>query len=185
MLKLPPGGMEPEFQLAPVDVWSVVSPFVHVTLPPTATVMGFGANAVAVSVDAPLTIDTGVPFGFPDGVGDGDGAAGDEYDDPHPNEAAKSVAAKTIRNFIMRTSPIAMAFRKCPAIVLSVHIPRVSPQSVSVGPRCGLRESTPLSGLVIERNQTSHESRGRRPGSQLGRYFTALIASTFRILVLG
>ena len=117
--------MAPESQLAPVDVCTVLSAFVHVTVPPTATVMGFGANAVVVRVDAPATIDTGVPFWFPDGVGDGDGAAGDEYDDPHPNEAAKSVAAKTIRNFIILTSPIAMAFRKCPAIVLSVRIPRV------------------------------------------------------------
>jgi hypothetical protein len=34
---------------------------VHVTVPPTATVTGFGAYAVVVSVDDPETIDTGVP----------------------------------------------------------------------------------------------------------------------------
>jgi hypothetical protein len=50
MLYLPPAAMTPEFQapLFAVDVWDVLSLFVHVTLPPTATVMGFGAYAVVV-----------------------------------------------------------------------------------------------------------------------------------------
>ena len=157
MLNLPPGGMAPESQLAPVDVCAMLSAFVHVTVPPTATAMGFGANAFAPFVDAPATIDAGVPVWVGDGVGDGDGdgAAGDEYDDPHANDAASSVAAKTILNFIMLNSPIAMAFRKCPAIVLSVRISRVCRQLVSGGLRCSLRESKPLSGLVIEENHAA------------------------------
>ena len=68
MLKVPPGAMSPEFHapLLAVDVCDVESRFVHVTVVPTATVIGFGENAVVVSVDAPATIDT--PFGV-DGVG--------------------------------------------------------------------------------------------------------------------
>jgi hypothetical protein len=67
--------MLPESQVppSPVDVCVVVSLFVHVTVPPTATVTGFGAKAVVVSESAPLTIDADTP-GLPgDGVGDGVG----------------------------------------------------------------------------------------------------------------
>jgi len=61
--------MLPEFQppsLA-VAVWVVLSLFVQVTLPPIPTVMGLGANAVAVKIEAPLTMETGVPPALGDG----------------------------------------------------------------------------------------------------------------------
>jgi hypothetical protein len=58
----------------------VLSLFVQVTLPPTPTVMGFGANAVVVMMDAPLTIVTGVPPA-PGAGDDGVGVDGDEL--PH------------------------------------------------------------------------------------------------------
>jgi hypothetical protein len=64
----PPGAIVPESQLpAEVDVWAMVSSFVHVTLPPTATLIGFGEYAVVVNPMAPRTIDAIVVE--PDGVG--------------------------------------------------------------------------------------------------------------------
>ena len=39
----------------------MVSLLVHVTVAPAVTVMGFGANAFDVRVDAPATIATAVP----------------------------------------------------------------------------------------------------------------------------
>ena len=62
-LNVPPGTIDPEFHapLSDVDVCVVLSLFVQVTLPPTATLTGFGANAVDVIVNAPNTIETGVP----------------------------------------------------------------------------------------------------------------------------
>ena len=67
-LNVPPGTIDPEFHapLSDVDVCVVLSLFVHVTVPPTATLTGFGAKAVDVIVDAPNTIETGVPG--PEGV---------------------------------------------------------------------------------------------------------------------
>ena len=64
--------MLPEFHAPPsaVDVCVVVSLFVQVTVPPTATEIGFGANAVVVRRLAPRGIETAAPG---DGVGDGDG----------------------------------------------------------------------------------------------------------------
>jgi hypothetical protein len=63
---------------SPVDVCVVVSLFVQVTVPPTATVTGFGAKAVVVNVSAPRTIDADTPWlpgeGVSDGVGAGVGA---------------------------------------------------------------------------------------------------------------
>ena len=63
MLNDPPGAIVPEFHapLLATDVCVTESLLVHVTVPPTATVTGFGAYAVVVSVDDPETIDTGVP----------------------------------------------------------------------------------------------------------------------------
>ena len=63
MLNVPPGAIVPELNapLFATDVCATESLFVHVTVPPTATVTGFGEYAVVVSVDDPDTIDTGVP----------------------------------------------------------------------------------------------------------------------------
>ena len=104
LLKLAPGAMLPEFQAppSPVDVCVVLSLFVHVTVPPTATLIGLGENAVVVSVDEPLTIETGVPppagAGDGDGEGEGDGV-GEGVDgesvEPQPiTKAVKSVTKK-------------------------------------------------------------------------------------------
>ncbi len=74
--------MLPEFQppSVAVAVWVVLSLFVQVTLPPRPTVMGLGANAVAVKIEAPLTMETGVP----PALGDGDeGVVVDEDELPH------------------------------------------------------------------------------------------------------
>jgi hypothetical protein len=66
----PPGAMPPESQLALVDVCVVLSLLCHVTVVPTATVIGFGEYAVVVIVDAPDTIEIVDP---PAGVGVGVG----------------------------------------------------------------------------------------------------------------
>lgn len=71
----------------------IVSLFIHVTVPPTATLTGFGAYAVVVNLDDPLTIDTFVP-----GVGIGEGAAGGiDDDDPHASVKARLHSTGTIR----------------------------------------------------------------------------------------
>src|SRR5580700_1751161 len=59
MLNVPPGAIGGEFQVPPfaVDVCDVESLLVHVTVPPTETVIGLGLKAVVVIVDAPTTID--------------------------------------------------------------------------------------------------------------------------------
>lgn len=95
MLKLPPGAMFPEFHapLSLVDVWAVLSLFVHVTVPPTAMATGFGEYAVVVSVDEPLTIDTGVPVTI--------GEVGDEL---QPIARIRKAAAEAIRR-LMQYSP--------------------------------------------------------------------------------
>jgi hypothetical protein len=63
MLNVPPGAIPPEFQAPPfaTEVCVIESLLVHVTVAPTDTVTGFGEYAVVVSVDDPVTIDTGVP----------------------------------------------------------------------------------------------------------------------------
>jgi hypothetical protein len=94
-VNLPPGAIEPESHEGPVEVCVLLSLFVHVTLPPTATITGFGEYAVVVRVDAPLTIPTGVPF--PLGVGVGDGVDGVEYEDPQPKHMIRSAAASALR----------------------------------------------------------------------------------------
>jgi hypothetical protein len=78
MLNVPPGAIAPEFHapLLETDVCVTESLFVHVTVPPTLTVTGFGAYAVVVNVDDPDTIDTGVPVV----VG---AVVDDEDDEPH------------------------------------------------------------------------------------------------------
>jgi hypothetical protein len=92
IVNLPPGLIDPEFHDGPVDVWAVLSLFVQVTLPPTATVTGLGENAVVVSVDAPPTIDTGVPLPPVLGV-----VGVDEYDDPQPAQMTSAAAASVKR----------------------------------------------------------------------------------------
>jgi hypothetical protein len=81
VLNDPPGGIAPEFHppLFEVDVCVVLSVFRQVTVPPTATVIGFGLNAVDVSRLAFTTIDAeifagGVGAGVGEGVGAGAGA---------------------------------------------------------------------------------------------------------------
>ena len=63
MLKVPPGAIVLEVQapLLATDVCATESLLVHVTVPPVATVTGFGEYAVVVSVVDPETIETGVP----------------------------------------------------------------------------------------------------------------------------
>jgi hypothetical protein len=84
--KLAPGATEPEFHAPPsaVVVWAVLSLLVHVTVVPTATAIGFGANAVVVKMLAPLGIETAVPVagaGAGEGLGDGAGdGVGDGLD---------------------------------------------------------------------------------------------------------
>jgi hypothetical protein len=79
MLNVPPGAIVPEFHapLLATELCATESLFVHVTVPPTPTVTGFGAYAVVVSVDDPDTIDTGVPVTV-GAVVDG------EDEEPHP-----------------------------------------------------------------------------------------------------
>lgn len=86
----PPGEMVPESHapLLPVDVCAVLSLFVQVTLPPTATVVVLGENAVVVSTDAPLTIDTGVPVAPPCTE------VGDEELDPQPDTASRPASRR-------------------------------------------------------------------------------------------
>ena|SRR5260221_4921709 len=92
MLNFPPGAIAPEFQAPPTDVCVMESLLVHVTLPPTETVTGFGAKAVVVIVAAPETMDTAVPE--PD-----DASVGEVMyvDDEQPTEIASSRVASTIR----------------------------------------------------------------------------------------
>jgi len=63
MLNDAPGDIVPELNAPLFETVScaTASLFVHVTLPPTATVTGLGAYAVVVSVDDPETIETDVP----------------------------------------------------------------------------------------------------------------------------
>ena len=79
MLNDPPGWIVPEFHapLVATELCATESLLVHVTVPPTATVTGFGAYAVVVIVDDPDTIDTGVPVVVVGAVGDG------EDEEPH------------------------------------------------------------------------------------------------------
>ena len=79
--KLAPGARMLEFQPFPsdVDVCTMLSLFVHVTVVPVATVIGFGLNAFDPIDAAPITMDTlcappeGVGVGLGVGLGDGVG----------------------------------------------------------------------------------------------------------------
>jgi len=96
-VNVPPGLIVPEFHVLPVEVCAVLSLLVQVTLPPTPTVTGLGANAVVVITDAPPTIETGVPLPPVDGVVGVVGVVGVEYEDPQPEQMTKSAAASARR----------------------------------------------------------------------------------------
>jgi len=95
VVNCPPGAMIPEFQapLVAVDVCDVLSLLVQVTLPPTASVVVPGENAVVVSTDAPFTIETGVPVPPPCIV------VGDDEPDPQPYTASRP-AKRSNRRFM-------------------------------------------------------------------------------------
>jgi hypothetical protein len=100
-LNCPPGAIGPELNdpsLA-VDVCVVESRLVHVTAPPALTMIGFGAYAVVVIVEAPLTIDAPTA-GL---AGDDEGMEGVD-DWPQPSDPPSRAAIRTVRNFI-RASP--------------------------------------------------------------------------------
>src|SRR5580693_8549467 len=92
MLKVAPGAITGELQAPPfaVDVCDVESLLVHVTVPPTETVIGLGLKAVVVIVDAPGTIEAATLE--PE---DGDvGELVDGEEEPHATEKpSRSVTA--------------------------------------------------------------------------------------------
>ena len=94
MLKLPPGAITGELQAPPfaVDVCDVESLLVHVTVPPTETVIGLGLKAVVVIVDAPMTIDAAT---LEPEVGVGEAVDGE--DELHATEKLSRIAAVAIR----------------------------------------------------------------------------------------
>lgn len=100
-LNVPPGTIDPEFHapLSDVDVCVVLSLLVHVTVPPTARLTGFGANAVDVIVDPPNTIETGVPG--PEGVGEGEVSGAELLESPQPAAMQSSRRAlSAVRNLM-------------------------------------------------------------------------------------
>ena len=94
--------MLPEFQLASlaVAVWVVLSLFIQVTLPPTPTMMGFGAYAVVVNTDAPLTMVTGVPPPPGAGVEGVDGVEGEDDVLPHAVRNSINPITENIRTIM-------------------------------------------------------------------------------------
>jgi hypothetical protein len=100
VLNLPPGAMFPEFQalVFDVDVCVVASLFVHVTVDPAATVIGFGTYAVVVRTEAPLTMEIDIPE--PDGVGVGAGAGEDDDEQATANDNPSNNTAAAIRRMI-------------------------------------------------------------------------------------
>lgn len=95
-----PGEMKPVANdlLSAVASWVVVSLFVKVTTVPTGTVIGLGANAVVVSVEAPRTIDTAIGVGDVGVVGvvgvvGAVGVEGDEESLPQPPAASTDASA--------------------------------------------------------------------------------------------
>jgi len=76
-----------------VVVWVTLSLFFQVTIPPTASTIGFGEYAVVVNDDEPLTIDTGVPELFEGIVG--------EDDEPQAAEAMSAPQVMISRMFTL------------------------------------------------------------------------------------
>src|SRR5262245_41470465 len=104
--------------MSDVDVCATESPFVHVTVVPTAIARSSGTNARLPSVDAPdgiATEDEGAPITGVGGV-DADGAAGDDEDElPHAIVKARTDATRvkridTIRTSIGYDAPLRMSF---------------------------------------------------------------------------
>ena len=95
-LKVAPGAIVAESNAPPfaVDVCAVLSLFIHVTVPPTDTVTGFGEYAVVVRLDEPLTIETRVPVG----VGVGVGVDGEFEEPPHAQQASATAGVNIHRN---------------------------------------------------------------------------------------
>ena len=100
-LNVPPDAIVPEFHvpLSDVDVCGIASLLIHVTVPFTPTVTGFGLYAVEVSVDAPITIDTLVPPGVVVVVL---GDVGDDDELPQPDDRPMSRAMNASENRIPR-----------------------------------------------------------------------------------
>jgi hypothetical protein len=95
-LNFPPAGILPESNalVSLVAVCAMLSVFVHVTIVPTDTLMGFGAYAAEPSDRAPDGIVTAEPEG--DGVGVGVGVVGvDEL--PHATAVSRRQATRTYR----------------------------------------------------------------------------------------
>ena len=91
-LKVAPGAIVAESNAPPfaVDVCAVLSLFIHVTVPPTDTFTGFGAYAVVVRLDEPLTIETTVPVGV--------GVDGEFEEPPHAQQASATAGVNIHRN---------------------------------------------------------------------------------------
>ena len=96
-VKVPPGAIDPEFHVPPsaVDVCVTVSLLVHVTAPPTAIATGLGLYAVDERMEAPMTIDAGVPEGEGVCVGVGLVRAGVLDEELQPIDRPISSAIKT------------------------------------------------------------------------------------------
>jgi hypothetical protein len=95
ILKLPPGAITGELQAPPfaVDVCEIESLLVHVTVPPTGTIIGLGLKAVVVIAAAFATIDAATPE--PEGDVVDEGVDGEE--EPHANEEPSNAATSAIR----------------------------------------------------------------------------------------
>jgi hypothetical protein len=128
VLYFSPGGIEPELHTPVVDVAVCVrvSLLVHVTVPPTDTVIGFGEYALVVNVVAPMTIDACAPV-----AGGVAGEAGDDEDEPpqatvNPNSSAPNAIRNLMRDLLVDARSPSQT--DCPGRLL--EIPSKSPQEV-------------------------------------------------------
>jgi hypothetical protein len=98
-LNWPPGAIGPDCHDPSVAVEScvLVSLFIHVIVVPAATSIGFGAYAVVVSDEAPLTIETAIGA---DGDGGFDGDEGEYDEDPQPAVNASNIPPATMRTIM-------------------------------------------------------------------------------------
>jgi hypothetical protein len=112
-VNVPPGAIEPELHVPPsaVDVCAVESLLVHITEPPTGTVIGFGEYAVVVNVDEPATMAAGT---LEPVVGDGDV---DGVDELHATETLKISATRNNRKLIRVNLLYTCSPRKSAALV--------------------------------------------------------------------
>jgi hypothetical protein len=116
ILNVPPGAIVPDVH-APVfemEVCAVESLFVHVTVPPTLTVTGFGEYAVVVNVDDPDTIDTDVP----------DGVAGDVDGDEEPHAVKRlNPQMMSARREVISPPAVSPTAKSLPAIADAIAPP--------------------------------------------------------------